>query len=146
MNTLHQILSILLLAIFAFSCSEESSDPVPENAETVQLKKLAQTWEPITVMKDDENVTGRFNGFTITFTQQKTYATTPDQGGYDVDPFQANGTWDFKGDNLNIISRDDGVDMNLSVTETKLTLQFQIANPNGRVLGIGEYNFELAPK
>lgn len=145
MNTLSKILSFLLLGMMVFSCGEEGSEPAPENEETIQLQKLAKTWQPVTVMKDDEDVTGRFTGFTVTFTQQKTYATTPERGGYDVEPFKPNGSWDFKDNNLNIISRDDGVDMNISVTETKLTLRFQIANPNGRVQGIGTYDFELVP-
>ncbi len=143
MNTLHKILFLMLLGIIAFSCSEEGSDPVPEDKEALQLQKLVKTWKPVAVMKDDVDVTSRFAGFTLTITGQKTYTTTPDRGGFDVEPFKANGTWDFKGDNLNILTRDDGVDMNVSITETRLNLQFQIANPNGRVLGIGEYNFEL---
>lgn len=146
MNTLSKILSLLLLSILAFSCGEEGSDPPPKSEETIQLEKLAKTWQPLTVMKDDEDVTGRFTGFTLTLTQQKTYTTTPSRGDYDVEPFKASGTWDFKDNNLNIITRDDSIDMNISVTETQLTLQFQVENPNGRRLGIGEYNFELTPQ
>lgn len=146
MKPLRKILILILLGIITFSCGEEESEPAPENEEAVQLQKLAKTWVPVSVMKDDEDVSNRFTGFTITFTQQKTYTTTPSRGDFDVEPFKSSGAWDFRGDNLNIIARDDGVDMNLSVTETRLTLRFQIANPNGRTLGIGEYDFELTPQ
>lgn len=146
MNTLRKILTLVLLCTIAFSCGEEESEPAPENEETTQLQKLAKTWVPVSIMKDDEDIIGRFTGFTITFTQQKTYTTTPSRGDFDVEPFKPSGAWDFRGDNLNIIARDDGVDMNISVTETRLTLQFQIANPNGRTWGIGEYDFELVPQ
>ena len=146
MSTLSKILTLVLLCTITFSCGEEESEPASENEEIIQLQKLAKTWIPVTIMKDDEEVSSRFPGFTITFTQQKTYATTLNRGGFDVEPFKASGTWDFGDNNLNVVSRDDGVDMNISVTETRLTLRFQIVNPNGRTLGLGEYDFELAPQ
>ena len=146
MNTLRKILFLVLLGMIAFSCAEEGGEPIPEDEEAIQLQKLAKTWKPVTIMKDDEDITGRFTGFTITFTQQKTYTTTPNRGDFDVEPFEASGAWNFLSNNLNVITRDDEVDMNISVTDIKLTLRFQIANSNGRILGIGEYYFELAPQ
>lgn len=150
MNSIGKILICVLLGMMIFACGEENNDPdptpEPEDEETLQIEKLAKIWKLGTVMKDDEDVTDRFTGFTITFTQQKTYTTTPERGDFDVAPFPDSGAWDFRNDNLNVIARSDGIDMNITVTESKLTLQFQISTPNGKTLGIGEYDFELVPQ
>lgn len=150
MNTIGKILICILFGMMALACGEEKSDPTPtpapEDKEAVQLQKLAKTWKTVSVMKDDEDVTNRFTDFTITFTKQKSYTTTPSRGNFDVAPFPASGAWDFRDDNLNLIARSDGVDMDITVTESKLALQFQISNPNGKVLGLGEYNFALVPQ
>lgn len=57
----------------------------------------------------------------------------------------SSGTWEFDGENLNSLLRDDGVVISLVKSETSLTLRFTISTPaGGRVTSLtGEYTFYL---
>lgn len=141
-------LSLLLLSfsftLLLMNCSSSTDDPDPElTEEEKQINLLAKTWSLGTVTYASDNVTDRFGGFTLTMTKGKAYSSTPDRGDYDYEPFGVSGSWDFKGGNLNMINRNDGVVMEVSVTENTLTLTFLISESNGRIAGLGEYRFEL---
>ena len=141
-------LSLILLSfsfiLLLMNCSSSSDDPDPElTEEEKQINLLSKAWVLGTVEYASDNVTDRFGGFTLTMTKGKTYSSTPDRGDYDYEPFKASGSWDFKGGNLNMINRNDGVEMEVSVTENTLILTFLISESNGRIAGLGEYRFEL---
>lgn len=136
-------LSVLLSAIFMTSCSS-SSDPAPElSEEEKQINKLAKTWGLGKVTYGDDDVTERFDDFELTLTKEKTYNTSGNRGDYDYEPFKASGSWDFQDDNLNIVNRNDGVEMGLQVSENELILIFNVSEENGRMAGLGNYRFDL---
>ena len=107
------------------------------------MNKLAKTWVLETAVYGDDDVTDRFDGFTLTITKSKSYTTTGSLGDYDYEPFKTSGTWDFKGDNLNVMTRNDDVDMAVSVTDAELTLGFTMTEANGRIEGLGLYQFNF---
>lgn len=126
------------------SCSNSSDDPGPTlSEEEKQVQRLAKTWQPGTVNLGPENVSDRFSGFELVLTDDKQYTTNGSLGDFDIDPFDATGSWEFKGGNINTIVRNDGVEMNLIISESSLTLTFSIESPEGKIAGIGEYQFQL---
>ncbi len=124
-------------------CSS-SGDPEPEpNAEEKQVNMLAKTWTPGIVMHGGDDVTHRFGDFVLTITKNKSYATSGKLGDFDYEPFKSSGTWDFMDNNLNRIARNDGVEMDVQVSDDELILTFSISESNGRIAGLGSYRFQL---
>jgi hypothetical protein len=135
--------SVIFFVLGAMSCSS-SSDPEPElSEEEKQINKLAKTWTLGKVTYGDDDVTERFDGFELTMTKEKAYNTSGNRGDYDYEPFKSSGSWELHDDNINIISRDDGVEMGSQVTENELVLIFSISEENGRRAGLGNYRFDL---
>ena len=152
MNYIKSILLSLSLILLSFSiifslmnCSSSSGDdPDPElTEEEKQLNLLAKTWDLKKVEYGSDDVTDRFDGFTLTMTKGKAYSSTPERGDYDFEPFKASGSWEFKDGNLNVLNRNDGVIMDIKVTENSLNMTFMITEANGRLAGLGEYKFDL---
>ncbi|GEM_PF-3466980 len=145
MKKCNSILYSLMIFILATSCSSDPEEQKPQLAEEeTQTNLLAKTWILGEVLHESEIVTERFEGFTLTFTTDKKYLSTHASGGYDEEPFKASGSWDFKNGNLNVISRDDGVDMDVVASENNLMLVFfLISESSSRIAGLGEYRFEL---
>ena len=46
-------------------------------------------------------------------------------------------------DDLNRIARNDGVEMDVQVSDDELILTFSISESNGRIAGLGSYRFQL---
>jgi len=133
-----------LLLMNCSSTTGNDDDPQPElTEEEKQINLLAKTWNLKKVEYGPDDVTDRFNEFTLTMTKSKTYSTTPDRGDYDFEPFKDAGSWDFKSGNLNVLNRNDGVEMDIVVNETTLRLNFIITESNGRLAGLGGYQFEM---
>ena len=94
------------------NCS--SNDPEPEReptAEEQQLDKLAKTWALGVVTHGGDDVTDHFEDFASTITKGKAYTASGSLSDFDYKPFKQSGTWDFADDNLNRITRNDGVEM-----------------------------------
>lgn len=138
-------ISFILRVVILLTCLHcSSSDPEPElTEEEKQMERLTKTWVLGTVRYGEENISGRFDGFVLTLTDAKTYTAGGNLGDYDFEPFKASGSWDFKNNNLNLLSRNDGVDMSAQVTDNSLVLIFTMTEANGRVAGLGEYRFDL---
>ena len=143
MKRIFQFIIIITFSSSLMNCSSSTDDPTEKTAEEIQIEKLAKTWSLGTVRYGGDDVTDRFSGFTLTFTKSKTYSSTPDRGSYDFEPFESSGSWDFKENNLNLIHRNDGVDMDIIVSENTLKMNFIITESNGRLAGLGEYQFDL---
>jgi len=138
------IFTALLVAILFLTNCSSSSDPAPQlTEEEVQINKLSETWVLGSVIYVDDDVTERFTDFSLTFTKSKTYTATGSLGDYDFEPFKASGTWDFIDGDLNVITRNDGVNMEVSVTDDALFLTFNMTEANGRTAGLGSYRFDL---
>ena len=136
------ILYTLFLYILLSACS--SSDPEPElTAEEKQIQKLAKTWSLGTVHYGDDDVSNRFENFSLTFTKDNKYTANGSLGDYDYEPFKASGTWSFYNNDLNAIGRNDGVVMATVVTDNTLKLTFAMTEANGRRAGLGGYQFNL---
>jgi hypothetical protein len=143
MKNLSQLFIQLSIFSVMVSCSP-STDDSDLSPEEIQLNLLSKTWSLGNVSYEGDNVTDRFGGFTITFSGSKSYTTTPERGDYDFEPFKSSGSWDFMDSNLNMLIRDDGVEMVISVSENTLRMNFMITESNGRLAGLGEYQFDLA--
>ncbi len=139
-------ISILFCALILLSLCQCSSsgDPEPEpTAEEKQLEKIARVWKPGVVTHGGEDVTHRFEDFVLTLTKNKAYTASGNLGDFDYEPFKPSGTWDFMEDDLNRIARNDGVDMDVQVSDDELILTFSISESNGRIAGLGSYRFQL---
>jgi hypothetical protein len=134
---IHTVVIVLLSG-----CSSEEPGPRLTDEEK-QMEKLAKAWVLGVVTYGDDDVTTRFTDFKLTLTKEKTYTASGSLGDYDFEPFKSSGTWDFKGGNLNLINRNDGVDMAAQVGDKQLVLTFAMTESNGRVAGLGAYRFDL---
>jgi len=137
-NSIPKIIALVFLLVLAIQGCKERNNPDPL---TVQLNRLGQTWQLGEVVNDGINVTDKFTGFTLTITTNKSFTTL---NGANAWP--ASGTFEFIGDNKNILLRSDGLEITiLSINATNLQLTFtQTELPGGRTSGItGEFNFSL---
>lgn len=142
MKNTYQICSAMFIIFLLVNCSSDDPDPglTPEEK---QINLLTKTWSLGTITYGGDDVTDRFGGFTLTFTKSKSYSTTPERGDYDFEPFKSSGSWDFKDGNLNALNRNDDVEMDIVVTGSSLRMNFMITEANGRIAGLGEYQFDL---
>ncbi|MCF6351591.1 MAG: hypothetical protein L3J06_01135 [Cyclobacteriaceae bacterium] len=138
-------LALLLGLVVIASCK---TDPPPEpTAEEVQTALLAQIWKAGTATNDitynGANEIGNWDGFTVTFNANGTYATTNTSEGRE-DVWPSTGSWEFKGKgtdvvDVNTIIRDAGSNNETSiaivVAETTLRMTFNYTNPGGRLGG-----------
>jgi len=134
----------LIAGIVISSCKPKP--PPPKSDEEIRTEELTGTWildagaNVVTVAGRD--VSTDWNGFTLTL-GDKTYSTS---GSFSPEVWPASGTWAF-GSSVNILVRDDGIEVSISVTETSLSLQFDYTVAGGRLNGIdGTWIFKLVPQ
>lgn len=135
---------IFFIVLFSFSGCDKSTSP-SEKERTTQL--LTGKWKPASAdswaMADGVNVSGLFNGFTLSFTETG-YTTT---GTSPVWP--ASDTWNFKDDSFTLIVRGaDGLEIRLiTLDSNNLKMGFvwnQTTHKNGRLHSIaGKHEFTL---
>ncbi len=129
---------LCLLMIIALACSCGGDDgPTPLEE---RLRALTARWSVNSVSNDNTDVTSQFAGFTLTVSGDKTYSTT--NGG---NPWPASGTFDIASENLDLFMRDDNVEIRIvSITETELSLSFNMSSVRGTASGItGSFTFNL---
>lgn len=144
MKHIFQFIMVASVLLSLTNCSSSSDDPDPGlTEEEKQINLLARTWSLGTVKYGGDDVTNRFVGFTLTLTKSKAYTSTPERGNYDYEPFKGSGSWDFMDGNLNVLNRNDGVEMVITVSESSLKMNFLITESNGRLAGLGEYQFDM---
>jgi hypothetical protein len=138
---------ILLIASMSFTgCKEEGVDPNVAilNEQLVVLMNGSSSWVLGTagsVMKDNVDVSNQFAGFKLTI-GNKTYTTQNSLSHV----WKTSGTWDFQGNNPDLIRRDGSTEVAVSHENNSLTLTFTAAgNPEGgRVNSVsGKYVFKL---
>ena len=134
-----------LAALMLISCGNDDSadDLVTQPTEEEnQLESLsASTWAMSSVTLDAADATLNFSGLALTLKADKTYTTN---GSYDP-VWPSSGTFAF-GSDLNTLTRDDGVSMTVSVSESSLTVTFTYADSSGRIDAIpGDYVFSFTP-
>lgn len=125
---------MMVSMICMISCKGDDTDP-----ETEQIAKLSASWRLGTVMNDNVDVTSQFSGFTLSI-DGLTYRTQ--NGG---SPWPATGTYDFLGDDLSVVTRDDNTVVTISeLTEDTLVLAFNFSGSGGTRAGInGSFIFSL---
>ena len=88
---------------------------------------------------DGADVTTNFSGLVLTINSDKTYSTN---GSYDP-VWPSSGSFTF-GSDINTLTRDDGVSMTISVSETSLTITLTYADSGGRIDALpGDYVFSF---
>ncbi|GAB5526043.1 MAG: hypothetical protein Roseis2KO_39150 [Roseivirga sp.] len=131
-------LSALIFCLTLSSCKSDDSNPEEE-----KLRELTASWRVDSVINDGQDVSSQYAGFTLTVEGTKTYSTV--NGG---NPWPAQGTFDFVNNNLDLIRRDDGVDVSIAnLTATELSLTFNISTVRGTANGTegitGAFTFNL---
>lgn len=130
----------MTLVLFAASGCKGDDGPTPEE---LRLRELTATWSVASVVNDGTDVTNQFTGFTLVASSDQTYSTT--NGG---NPWPSQGTFSLVPNNLNAFVRDDNVQVNIaSITETTLSLTFQVSSIRSTVNGVngitGSFTFNL---
>ena len=136
-----------IAAMLLISCGDDddtsvATDPVAQTEEEKQLETLsASVWKMSSITLDGADATSNFSGLELTIKSDKTYSTN---GSYDP-VWPSSGTFSF-GSDINTLTRDDGVSMTISVSETSLSISFTYADSGGRIDGIpGDYVFSFTP-
>jgi len=127
MNTTKSIIQITRLIIaFALvllitNCSEEVTPLTElEKEQAAVIEKLsASTWNFTSFKRDNVDASAEFTNLKLTF-GDKTYSS---QNGRHVWP--SSGSWQFVEGNSDQITRNDGVVIDLIVSDTSLTLSFE---------------------
>ncbi len=137
-----------LSALILMSCGDDddaaavTDDPVEQTEEEKQLESLsASAWTMSSTTLDGADATENFSGLVLTLKEDKTYSTN---GSYDP-VWPSSGTFTF-GSDINTLTRDDGVSMTTTVSETSLTITFTYADSGGRIDALpGDYVFNFTP-
>ena len=110
---------LLLLLLTLVSCGEESLTKEEQVTQLLIGKSgtAAKVWKMQSVDVDGVDQTSIYSGLTIQFSEGQFTATNG--GGI----WPASGTWTFSSTDASIIKRDDGTEIEVTVTETTLTLK-----------------------
>lgn len=136
------IAAMLLISCGGDDDTSVAADPVEQTEEEKQLELLsASVWKMSSITLDGADATSNFSGLELTIKSDKTYSTN---GSYDP-VWPSSGTFSF-GSDINTLTRDDGVSMTISVSETSLSISFTYADSGGRLDAIpGDYVFSFTP-
>mgnify|MGYP003957206999 CR=1 FL=1 len=134
-----------IAAMTLISCGDDddgsvADDPAEQTEEEKQLESLsASAWTMSSITLDGADATSNFDGLVLTIKSDKTYSTN---GSYDP-VWPSSGSFTF-GSDINTLTRDDGVSMTISVSETSLTVTFTYADSGGRIDALpGDYVFSF---
>ncbi len=142
------LFTLLLGGMVYFTSCKKPTDP-PKSDEQIRTEELSGTWVlqsgANAVTLDGNDRSADWAGFTLTL-GDKSY-TTSSSASPEVWP--ASGTWEFGKNadnsvNVNVLVRNDGIEIQNAVTETSLTLQFTYTAPGGRLTGLeGDWVFKM---
>ena len=148
MKKLSNLLAALVfvsLVIF-ISCSSDSGTEV--DPKDTQAALLQDSWDVNSsqVVYNSGNPDVTWDGFSLNITNASAnggnYSASGVPTGFE-EVWPSSGSWTFNNDNIDELLRSDGVVMDISaVTETSLTLTFDIPDTGGRTSGIaGTWSF-----
>lgn len=151
----HLLAALVFVSLIIFSnCGGGGSggnDPDPTD---VQGDKLAQSWTLVAngaLVGNPGETQDEWNGFTLDIT----YESDNKGGNYSTsnsvssDVWPSSGTWEFDGNDIGMVLRSDGVEINvfsLNSTATSLTLKFNISTGSrtGRISSVeGDWTFNF---
>lgn len=124
--------AFFLSLILVVSCGGNKDDDPGSTPNEDQFALLEGTWTLSSVTNEGNQVSG-WEGFTITIggsADNMTFTTGGTQPDGTTDVWE-NGSFTF-GSDVNTLNRNDNVEVTIAVTETQLTANFNIADPNGR--------------
>jgi len=108
-----------MLIIQLSGCGEGgATDPAPSAQDAIKAKLTANKWNLQTATVDGVDKTAVYQGLAVTFTSGN-YSST-NGGGI----WPASGTWSFNSVDGTSIKRDDGIIVNVEITDTTLKLSF----------------------
>ena len=143
-------LSLVALAVTMILISGcKDKNETTQTEEEKQIAKLTGTWvlqtgsNAVTVAGND--VSADWASFALTLGDGTYVSASPDSP--EVWPLPPDRTWAFGASNLNLLVRDDGIEITVSVTDTSLKLQFDYSASGGRFAGIeGNWVFNMVPQ
>jgi len=144
----YTLLGLTLLGLLTFtSCGKDDTPPTPQvDPEQEIVDGLNKSWTITSVTLDNVDVTGDWNGFTLTFNGTKEYTATA-LSAESILVWPASGSYTFpNATNANLILRNDDIQITISnMTDTTVTLSFTIlGRTGGRKEGlIGGWVFEM---
>lgn len=133
------------MVVLVTSCKKDK-DPKPSEQDLF-IEKLSANWTVSEVTIDEVEVTNAFENLSLSFTKEKTYTTTNS-----VAPiWPASGTFTVaSGSAVNafmLLRNDDVLISVLSVSATRLQLEFTITAPTSRTKQVsGRYEFTFVKK
>ncbi|MEM9859312.1 MAG: lipocalin family protein [Bacteroidota bacterium] len=133
------LINTVIFILFYGGCGNDD-DANTIDPKTAQLNALAGLWQVNGVINDNIDVSDQFTSFTLQITENR---YTTQNGG---NPWSEQGTFDIKSDDINILTRDDDVELKIDeLNEGTLVLSFNYSvPPGGRRSGItGQFTFSL---
>lgn len=135
------------LIVFA-SCGgddddDDNNDTGPDAIDLVVEDLISASWVLTEggATLDNVGVEG-WEGFTLTVTGDRNSLSYGTGNSADVAVWPTGGTWEFIGDDGRKVERSDGIEIDVTVSDTNLTLGFDIVA--GRVKGIeGRWSFNM---
>ena len=115
------MLLLVLLLTLLVGCAETNHDPEPSVQDKTRSKMIANHWIIQAVKVDGVDRSLIYNGLTIRF-GESSFETT---NGGEVWP--TSGLWQFTTADATIIKRNDGIEIQVEVTEAMLRLTLQWA-------------------
>ena len=141
-------LALLLGLVILSGCKDDA--PAPPSEESVRTGLLAKSWSVGTsanaVTLDTADEIANWPGFSVNFSADGTYTASNVSVGREV-VWPATGKWAYKGTtgaDLNTIIREDGVNINIAISETTLQMTFNYTESGGRTDGTeGDWVFNM---
>lgn len=150
MKRTNLLIALVLLGV-SVSFWKCGDDPPPAvSPQDAQLAKLSKTWKANATTYNSGAITG-YENFVITMTGTPGTATfnyTITGRPTGPTPWPASGTFTFGTDFATILTREDGIVVTYSVTDTQLQFNFTYAGSGftgrvGNVEGVWSYTFGL---
>ncbi|WP_420578491.1 cadherin repeat domain-containing protein [Ekhidna sp.] len=131
---------------YALTVRGDDGNDFSEEDFTINVLDVDETASPIigTWNVDASSVTydggpeGDWTGFVLVFggdVNGGSYSSSNVPSGYE-DVWPASGTWEYTDESKNAILRDDQITIDLSASETSLTVEFTVPDPGARTNGL----------
>lgn len=136
------ILIILALGVFSLTGCDDDKELTEIEQRLLDLRNDEVPWVLANggVEKDGYDVSDQFTGFKLSIGDY-TYRTQNSLSS----AWPSSGSWEYYNDQVNLIRRDDGVLIQVSLSGSRLVLSFDTsANAGGRLSDVpGNYTFNL---
>ena len=135
----HLLAALVFVSLVIFTnCGDDGGGGTKPDPKGDQAELLVIDWDLTSNGASLESAAqADWNGFSVTFSGDGDGGTYSTSGSQTTDVWPASGTWEFDGDDIDTMIRNDGVEMDISsVTSSGLTLVFNI-NTSGSTRSSG---------